>query len=62
MGNKLKSERFQAAMLHLCTGWVKAVWSAARHSAALSFLPAVVESQSALMAAMAAQSTMLRRS
>lgn len=62
MGNKLKSERFQAATLHLCTGWVKAVWSAAGHSAALSFLPAVIESQSALMAAMAAQSTVLWRS
>lgn len=62
MGNKRKSERFQAATLHLCTGWVKAVWSAVGHSAALSFLPAVLESQSALMAAMAAQSTVLQRS
>lgn len=49
-------------MSHLCTGWVKAAWSAAGHSAALSFLPAVVESQSVHTAAMAAQSMVLQRS
>lgn len=56
MGDKPKSERFRAATLHQCGGWVKAVSSAAGHS----FLPAAVGSPRTLMAALAARSMALQ--
>lgn len=55
MGNKQKSSK-QLCYIWVLDGWRLAACAAAGHSAALSILPAVVGSQSVLMAAIDAQS------